>query len=1724
MINDISNLSNLTRVEENLDLSQNRLINVDSLSNLTYVGNELSLHTNGSLVDISGLSNIAFAERIELDSPEQYLTVMEATSPFCQALARQDVKVYLGNTNEKIQMRFLCKDSNDTDLWLNLFHTYDQLLNFTLMNEWESIDEIGDLSNKNFTMLDIPNSPLETTSVYDLLLSDNSITNLNFMSNITEVRGTLDISNNLLNNISGLSNVINYKNLYLGNNSINDVSAIDNIQTGLVNLDLSFNDIIRVPNLTNFTDLNNVYFNNNINLEDISGLNSLRNINILNLQNTKVSDLANIKDMVSLNQLLLDNPSEYSPKLDYFTPFCDGIKNDIIFPYYNSDLIDIRNLCQGFTDDYLWLLFFRDNGQMVDYNDISEWETNNGIAKVINKSLQNVDLPPNLIGVNSLFTLNFSDNFLDNVDFLAEVNEVRETLDLSNNSLTDISGLTNLSSIKNLYLQNNENLGDISSLNNIITINDLNISNTGRIDFSGLDSLTTITGTFDIRNNFDLTNLSFLNQITNANAIQISDPNLYDKLDFNTNAICQNINNGSVALYNNNQRLSADKICNNSPSEFVWLQFLKTFDKQNDFENYYSLQQWNTEETVADLSSLNLLQTDLPQGDLGVPSIWSIDISQNELTNVDFLLNTNEVRNDLILNDNLITSLQGMQNITSLQGLTDLTNNKLKNVDGLNNLTEFGNTYHAPGAGGRTFGGTPGVISTNFDLRNNELENINGLSSLSRMRYSNLYINNNPTLTDISGISNLENIDNFTHTHWRLGDGRYISYSFSHRYYMFVDEPNQYIIKPEINSIFCQAVINKDVNVRLGNDTSVIVTPAEMCNVTDEWLSFFHNYEQILWKVEPSLIDSENLTIVVSDNNIDNTILPTVDFSFTTPYIIDMSNNNIDNIDFMNTLTDVRQSLNISGNTLDNLNGLSNLLNAKSLDVSNNVNLIDITGLSKLEKGTVYFDAPTQYINRPLLDSAFCQAILSGDVIANVIDENQNQIRVTEFEMCDSSEAWLQFLKDNGQALDLSVLSELNNQETPIDLSNNNFVDSDLPLGALNIANLLNFDISNNTLTTIRFLQGLSNLSSDLNVSNNNLTNLIGLENLNISGNIYINNNNLNDITSINNLTTINGVFDISNNQSLNNLTGIENINIISGNILIDDPSQYNIKPDVSSAFCEAVANDAFQVIIKESGRIIDVNEICSTTDEWLSYFFENNILLDNLTLEDWNTKNITIDLSNNEIIDQDLPQSLISINNLYNFNLGNNNLTHIDFIGNVESVNNLNLESNLLQNVNGLSNLNTVNESLNLQGNLELTDITGLGNLNNGEILLNNYEQYIDKPNVSTPFCVEVIKNQNSTIGLGEDEVMFKVGEICSSTNPWMTYFYDNNQMLEYAYINDLETNDIELDFSGNNIDNSSIPSDLLNVSSIYKINFSNNNITNINFFGGLDNIRDTLDLSLNNLPNLNGLFSLTKANNLFLNGNNLTDISGLVNLQELTGYLYLNSNPSLTNISYIENIQRNNASFPIYIDNPSQYTVKPDINSNLCLAMDSGSVTIINADNGSNVTVSELCDTGGLTIREDGFVEGIDTDYTLFDNSKVIRVGDKKYFEWEYETGGNPTTQLGIGFSSNPSSHKNNWIGYYDNAFAYWGYGWQGDVDTTSNPIIDNDSNPVMGMAIDYSKPQMEISIYVNGKLQYTKKYTGSNVDLYLGVSRYYNGTPPHRIIDSSNINYLPAGFSTF
>mgnify|MGYP000008757195 FL=1 len=1710
LINDISNLEKLTRVGTTLDLSNNKLINVDALSSLTYVGTELSLHTNGTLVDISGLRNITSAKRIELDSPEQYLEVMEGDSPFCQALATQDIKVYVGNTNQKIQMRFLCKDSNDTDLWLNLFHSYDQLLNYSLINEWESNNGIGDLSGNNLSDLDIPKSPLETTSLYDMILSDNSIVNLDFMSNVVEVRRYFYANNNEINNIDGLRNVTNYIKLYLSNNIISDVSPLDNIQTKLIDLDLSFNDIERVPNLSNFTEMDNLYFNDNVSLTDISGLSTIKEIKNLYLQNTQISDLSSLSGLEVANEILLDDPSEYSPKLDYTTNFCDGIKNDLIYPYHGSDLIDIRGLCQNLTDDYLWLLFFRDNGQLVNYNDISEWESNDNVASVTNLLLSDLEMPKGLIGVNTLFSLNLSGNILTNVNFMQDIIEVRSTLNLSNNNLNDISGLTNMSSIINLYLQDNPNLTDISALSNISVINNLNISNTGRSNLSGLDSLTTINDTFDISGNENLKELSFLNQIVSANKIILDIEEQYIKLDYDSNIICENVNNGTVSIYDvEDNRLSADYICDNEPSEFLWLSFLKAFDKQNDFNNYYSLQEWLTKDTIADLSILNFVDSDIPNGSIGVDSIYSLDISDNEITNVDFMIDTTEIRNDLRLNNNLISNIEGLQNINNYLGDLNLRNNKLTNLEALSHLNKWGLEYHEPGFQS-PYGGNPGVTATNLDLRYNDLLNVDGLINMTEIRYANLYISDNPSLTDITGLSNIQLVDNVRgHRHTKpyrgCGSCGLSSSPFyiDHLHYIVIDDPSQYIEKPEVTSPFCDAVSN--LNVALKTSTSdESVTTSEVCNVVDEWMLFLHSYDRLKWEVLPEVLDDKELTIDLSNTNISNNVLPDLNLTFSNPYILDLSSNNLDNIDFMTTLTGIRNKLDISDNNIDNVNGLSNITSITgSVWLNDNEQLIDLIGISNISttnNGKIYIDSPAQYTKKPLVESPLCQGLIAGNVLVDTYNsETMTSREVTAFELCDASNAWLDFLKENGQATNLFVLSELNNQETPIDLSNNDFIDADIPVGALGMKNLLNFNISNNQLSDLKFLLGLKNIKEDLDVSGNNFTTLYGFDDI----------------------ILVEGSLDISNNTGLKDISDISDLQRVLGVLYVDEPVQYTIKPDVSSDFCIALSNDLINIEEKSTGRKIDVNEICYTSDAWLAYFHENDVLFDNLILQDWNTDNLTIDISSRNLLISDVPSVVIDLTEIYNFDISENNFENIDFMSNITKVNKLLAnDNNSLVNVNGLSSVTEVVEELNLQRNTDLTDITGLANISSGVIYLNDSSQYTNKPDVTTPFCIAVYNSTGTATKF--DEATFKVGEVCSTTDQWLQHFYNNNLMMDSVDIKDMEDQDITIDLSNKNYTNSDIPSAIFGVNSIYKIDFKNNQLQSVNFLANIVEVRDSLDLSLNNLINVNGLFSLSVVNNLFLNGNNLTDISGLINIQELKGYLYLNGNPNLTNISYLENIQVNNPDYPIYLDDPSQYTTKVDGSSLFCIALQNGNIKVINADNGLELTSEDLCSYGIITVDSEGYFIGTDSDYTYL-YPKTLVSGEKKYAEWEFKGGENVSTRLGIGITANPNINKDKYIGQGDNSIAFWGYTWLINNSNTSVYYEDTSTNVRLGISFDYSKFPIESSLYVNGVLQDTKIYSGDEDTFYFGFSRYYS-LPPHKVFFEQEQLYRPEGFDSF
>ncbi|WP_079913024.1 MucBP domain-containing protein [Paenibacillus sp. 32352] len=118
----------------------------------------------------------------------------------------------------------------------------------------------------------------------------------------------------------------------------------------------------------------------------------------------------------------------------------------------------------------------------------------------------------------------------------------------------------------------------------------------------------------------------------------------------------------------------------------------------------------------------------------------SLNLGENRLSDVEGLQNLKSVQK-LYLQNNEITSVSGLRNLQYVRDIIDLKNNKLINLNGLNNIdpsktSEFG----------------PDIYSRTFDFSNNKLTDISGIGQL--IKVGTLLLNSNE-LTDVSPLSNL---------------------------------------------------------------------------------------------------------------------------------------------------------------------------------------------------------------------------------------------------------------------------------------------------------------------------------------------------------------------------------------------------------------------------------------------------------------------------------------------------------------------------------------------------------------------------------------------------------------------------------------------------------------------------------------------------------------------------------------------------------------------------------------------------------------------------------------------------------------------------------------------------------------------------------------------------------------------------------------------------------
>ena len=223
-------------------------------------------------------------------------------------------------------------------------------------------------------------------------------------------------------------------------------------------------------------------------ISDISPLSGLTKMDTLNLENNNITDISVLSGMTEMNYLDLSNN-----KISDISPLSGLTKMDTLY-LGNNNISDISAL-SGMTDLYtLWL------------------EGNN---------ISNIDA---LSGMINLSYLKASNNNISDISALSQLINI-ESITLSSNNISDISALSGLSILRSVSLTNN-NISDISVLLEIPSLDSLNIGMNNYIDLNVISQLYNLK-MLSMKDS-NITDISALAGLTNLEAIYLVKNNISD--------------------------------------------------------------------------------------------------------------------------------------------------------------------------------------------------------------------------------------------------------------------------------------------------------------------------------------------------------------------------------------------------------------------------------------------------------------------------------------------------------------------------------------------------------------------------------------------------------------------------------------------------------------------------------------------------------------------------------------------------------------------------------------------------------------------------------------------------------------------------------------------------------------------------------------------------------------------------------------------------------------------------------------------------------------------------------------------------------------------------------------------------------------------------------------------------------------------------------------------
>jgi len=623
----------------------------------------------------------------------------------------------------------------------------------------------------------------------NLTINNNgSLQLINGFDNLRSVRNLTVNNNVLLQSINGFRNLISARNILIRNNEVLSSSSGFSRLTEAREIEFNANiNLTELPEFEALAEITNSLVLFNLGIVSFNGFNNLKHVRdqFGFGTNSNLVSIAGFNELESVREFYIIN----NPSLQEISSFNNLEQVSSIFEIANNPGISVLNAFQKLERVNSRFTFTDTNVSACEILDISQRILASGAAP----STVQIQNHPDMIANITVGTQQQMEDF-------AGTCMVTGTLNITT-SLSSISGFESLKFVSVLNANNSPNITSLGSFDNLVQVSTLNIlGNNSLSSLAGLNKLSIISN-ITIKENHSLVSLDGLESINKIGSLNIDDNQ--NLADFSALSLIEAVN------------IELRKLP--SVSTLTGLESVRrlgsiTMDEMPSLSSIDALSGLNHFESALSILGTGIEQ--LPQFQIEQPHNASlrIRIERNpnlvDLTGLEFtthlsllslidnaslssitgLNNVTIVAADgITIRDNpLLTSMSGLDNLESL-GLSSFTisNNGLTSLDGLENLTTLnilqvedsplllninalGNLTRASRISITNSGLTDlnGLINLEGDLQNltllnlSNLTNISGLSGVTRVR-TGITINGNPQLLNLNGLQNISQIGFF---------------------------------------------------------------------------------------------------------------------------------------------------------------------------------------------------------------------------------------------------------------------------------------------------------------------------------------------------------------------------------------------------------------------------------------------------------------------------------------------------------------------------------------------------------------------------------------------------------------------------------------------------------------------------------------------------------------------------------------------------------------------------------------------------------------------------------------------------------------------------------------------------------------------------------------------------------------------------------------------------